>query len=86
MSSAVSIASRKSWVLVREQSKFVDWQKVKVQEKSDEVPVTQPCSTVQHRAMQCKTVKTLCLSKFIFECGAGASWQPSAHNGGNLAQ
>lgn len=30
--------NRKSWVLVREQSKFVDWQKVKVQEKSDEVP------------------------------------------------
>ena len=29
---------RKNWTLVRELSKFIDWQKVKVQEKSDEVP------------------------------------------------
>ena len=29
--------SRRSWSLVREESKFIDWQKVKVQEKSDEV-------------------------------------------------
>lgn len=43
MSAALSIAFRKSWVLVREQSKFVDWQKVKVQEKSDEVS-TAVCS------------------------------------------
>ena len=28
---------RRSWTLVREESKFIDWQKVKVQEKSDEV-------------------------------------------------
>ena len=53
MSAAVSSAFRKSWVLVREQSKFVDWQKVKVQEKSDEVPVAKHCSAVQHRAKQC---------------------------------
>ena len=53
MSTAVSIVFRKGWVLVREQSKFVDWQKVKVQEKSDEVAVAQSCSTVQYRAVQC---------------------------------
>lgn len=40
LNTMASIAFRKSWVLVREQSKFVDWQKVKVQEKSDEVRVT----------------------------------------------
>ncbi|KAK9814673.1 hypothetical protein WJX72_009570 [[Myrmecia] bisecta] len=30
--------NRKSWMLVREESTFVDWQRVKVQELSDEVP------------------------------------------------
>ncbi len=32
-----AIFCRKSWVLVREKSTFVDWQRVKVQELSDEV-------------------------------------------------
>jgi len=36
----ILVKSRRSWSLVREESKFIDWQKVKVQEKSDEV-----CST-----------------------------------------
>ena len=29
--------SRKAWTLVKEESTFVDWQRVKVQENSDEV-------------------------------------------------
>jgi len=33
----ILVKSRRSWSLVREESKFIDWQKVKVQEKSDEV-------------------------------------------------
>ena len=33
----ILVESRRSWSLVREESKFIDWQKVKVQEKSDEV-------------------------------------------------
>lgn len=33
----ILVESRRSWALVREESKFIDWQKVKVQEKSDEV-------------------------------------------------
>ena len=50
-----SIAFRKSWVLVREQSKFVDWQKVKVQEKSDEVLVTKLCC--DSTELYCQTTK-----------------------------
>ena len=33
----ILVESRRSWSLMREESKFIDWQKVKVQEKSDEV-------------------------------------------------
>ncbi len=45
----ILVESRRSWSLVREESKFIDWQKVKVQEKSDEV-----CSmTVDVVKLQC---------------------------------
>lgn len=44
MHQTVKLADRKKWELMRDDSKFVNWQKVKVQESSDEVtPPTASC-------------------------------------------
>ena len=50
---------RKAWSLVKEESVFVDWQRVKVQENSDEVrprTVSQLSSLVWGGACRCQLV------------------------------
>ncbi len=57
MFKTIMVESRRSWILVREESKFIDWQKVKVQEKSDEV-----CSmTIDAVKLQCVPAVDCCL-------------------------
>lgn len=51
---------RRNWILVRDTSKFIDWQKVKVQEKSDEVFLTLTKFLMQLH-MLCLLVLTLWL-------------------------